>query len=69
MLKVDTNKIKLLLQYKCMSAADLSKATGVSANSISAIVNGKSTPRPATLQKICTALDCEPQDILQDPKQ
>ena len=69
MLKVDSNKIKVLLQYRCMSAADLAKATGLSANSICAIINAKSTPRAKTLQKICNALDFEAKDLLQDPEQ
>ena len=69
MLKFNTDKIKVLMQYKYMTAADLSRETGISPIPISRLITGKTAPRSASLKKICTALDCEPQDVLQDPEQ
>ena len=47
----------------------LAKQTDMSANAICRICNGETTNiRIATLSKICEALNCTPNDILQDDK-
>ena len=51
------------LMQKKMSQSDLSRASGMGRDSISQYVRGRSVPSPKNLQKLCDALDVEP-DVL-----
>ena len=51
------------MMQKRMSQSDLSRASGMGRDSISQYVRGRSVPSPKNLQKLCDALDVEP-DVL-----
>lgn len=53
------NTLKLALAKLGMTQKDLSRLSGISEISISAIVNGKTDPRPETRQKIEQVLKSE----------
>ena len=46
--------------------ATLAEETGLNIMTVSNIRNGKKEPQARTLKKLCTALKCEPKDILED---
>jgi putative transcriptional regulator len=59
-------KLKEILEEKRISAYKLSEATGISANSLGKIINGKTTSiRYDNLEKICYVLGIEPNDIFE----
>lgn len=49
-----------------MTQVKLSKITGVSTNSISCLLLGKTQPRSLTLGKLACALNCEVSDLMTD---
>ena len=49
-----------------VSQAELSRLTGVSTNSISCLLHGKTQPRAITLGKFACALNCEVSDLMTD---
>ena len=58
-------KVSELLQKQDKSMYWLAKQTGIAANNIGKICNGETnTIRLDTLEKICVALNCTPNDIL-----
>lgn len=64
-------KIKQILQEKNKTAYWLSKQTGISANNIGKICNGETTNiRFDTMEKICKALNCTPNELIEtdDPQ-
>jgi len=64
-------KIKQILQEKNKTAYWLSKQTGISANNIGKICNGETTNiRFDTMEKICKALNCTPNELMEtdDPQ-
>lgn len=63
-LEIRLDKVREMLVFKCWRVEDLAIAAGVSYNTASRIVNGVTFPRPATLAKICKALDCTALDIV-----
>lgn len=59
-----TIKIKDILQEKDKTQYWLAKQTGISPNNIGKICNGETTNiRLETIEKICKALECTPNDI------
>ena len=60
------NKEKLIRKMKenLYNNETLAKAMGVNVSTISKLRNGKTEPHIETLRKLCTALKCEPKDIL-----
>ena len=64
-------KVKEILEKQDKTAYWLSKQTGISANNIGKICNGETTNiRFDTMEKICKALNCTPNDLVEfdDPK-
>ena len=64
-------KIKEILEKQGKTAYWLSKQTGISPNNIGKICNGETVNiRFDTLEKICKALDCTPNDLIEtdDPQ-
>lgn len=64
-------KVKQILQEKNKTAYWLSKQTGISANNIGKICNGETTNiRFDTMEKICKALNCTPNELMEtdDPQ-
>ena len=56
-------RLRSIIVKKMMSQSDLSRAAGIGRDSISQYVRGRSVPSPRFLQKLCDALDMEP-DVL-----
>lgn len=55
-------KLKELMEIRMMTAADISRASGLSEASISAILKGKSTdPKLSTIEKLAKALRISPE--------
>lgn len=64
-------KVKEVLEKQNKTAYWLSKQTGISPNNIGKICNGETLNiRFDTLEKICKALNCTPNDIIEsdDPQ-
>lgn len=58
--------IDVMLAKRKMSVTELSNRVGITMANISILKNGKAKAiRVDTLDKICTALDCQPGDILE----
>lgn len=59
-------RIKQILEKQGKSVYWLSKTTGISANNMGNICNGETTTiRFDTIEKICLALKCTPNDIFE----
>ena len=63
MIKFDRNKLKEQLAYKGITARGLAQETGLSENTIGRILRGENEPKPATLNKIASALGCKREDF------
>lgn len=58
-------KVNEILEQQCKTPYWLGKQTGISQNNILKICNGEtSTIRFDTIEKICKALNCTPNDII-----
>ncbi len=61
--------LDIMLAKRKMKLKELSEAVGVSAVNLSILKQGKAKAvRFSTLNAICTALDCQPGDILEFKK-
>ena len=66
MTKIDAKKLEKQMQINYFNAAELAKASGISPNGISKLKLQKTTPRSSTMRKLCAALNCTPEDLLED---
>ena len=58
--------IDVMLAKRKMSVTELSEKVGITLANISILKNGRAKAiKLETLNKICTALDCQPGDILE----
>lgn len=57
-------KIKEILKEKEMTQADLSRRSGISESNISYIISQNRNVREKTLWRICSGLECKPEDIM-----
>lgn len=57
--KIDIKELQQARIKKGFSQRGLARAAGVSALAINYLEQGKSTPRPNTLKKVCDALDID----------
>lgn len=58
--------IDVMLAKRKMSVTELSEKVGITMANLSILKNGKAKAiRLSTLDAICTALDCQPGDILE----
>lgn len=61
---VDPDKLIRLRELKAWSRAELASEVGISRDAIAKIENGARRPKAKTLRDLCTALGCEPADLL-----
>lgn len=58
-------KLKVMLAMRDMTQKDLAEKTGIRPPTVSAICTGAIKHLPVdVLDKICTALDCQPGDLI-----
>jgi putative transcriptional regulator len=58
--------IDVMLAKRKMSVTELAEKVGITIANISVLKNGKAKAiRFSTLEAVCTALDCQPGDILE----
>lgn len=58
--------LDVVMAKRKMSVTELSEQVGITMANLSILKNGKAKAvRFSTLDKICTALDCQPGDILE----
>lgn len=62
-MKIDNQKLDLMLARRCMPLRDL--RNGTSPQTLTRIRRGESI-KPVTVGRIAKALDCDPTDIIQD---
>ena len=65
-MKLDKQRVKYRMACKYLTMDELQRETGLSRATIYNVVGGKTEPLPDTLRRICRALECEPQDILEE---
>lgn len=59
-------KVKVMLAMRDMTQKELAEKTGIRPPTISAICTGAIKHLPIeALEKICTALDCQPGDLME----
>ena len=64
-MKLDNDKILILIAEKGMYIKDLCKIAGLDESAFKAMRDGKRTPRPATIGRIAKALGVDVKDIIQ----
>lgn len=62
-MRIDNNKLNLLLAKRCMNLRDL--RAGTSSNTLTRIRRGENV-LPATIGRIAKALDVDPADIIEE---
>ena len=65
-MKLDTIKFNRMIANNVMSIGELSEVSGISRITIARMRSGKQEPRPQTLGKICKALGCKAEDLIED---
>lgn len=65
-MKIDNQKLDMLMATQCLTSEKLSKVTGVSQVSIARFRKGTQQPRPATVGKIAKALNVPVADIIEN---
>ena len=61
-----TVNIDVMLALRKMSSGELAEKVGISATNLSILKTGKAKAiRFSTLEALCSALDCQPGDILE----
>lgn len=63
-MKIDRNKVQLLLSKGFFTQVTLAKEAGISRQTLSAVMNGRNC-RPELLGKISKALGVEPEEIIE----
>mgnify|MGYP001117716922 CR=1 FL=1 len=64
-MKINRQKLMLLMASKSFSLLELSKNSGISATTICRMQRGNNC-KPATIGKIAKALDCDVKELLED---
>jgi len=65
-LKINKNKLEVLMAAQCITAENLSKLTGVSQVTIARMKRGVQNARPATVGKIAKALNVPVENLIED---
>ena len=65
-MKVDKDKLLLLMSNACMNPYDLCKKANVSCSVYYKMVKGLSNSKPATIGKMAKALNVKVEDLLED---
>ena len=65
-MRIDAEKMKKQMDLQLLNIKELAKETGLSANTISLMLNTDRQPRTTTLKKVCSVLKCTPQDIMKE---
>lgn len=61
---VDVEEMVERMRLEPITAAELASRVGLSRQGMYNILNGKSQPKPATLKRICEALNCTPKTLI-----
>ena len=69
MLTINFKKLEIAKARACMGTRELAKAAGMSEAGLMQIQAKKSRCRPATVGKLCKALNCDPLDIIDDKEE
>lgn len=64
-MKIDNQKLDLLMANECLTSEQLSKVTGVSQVSLARFRKGTQQPRPATIGKIAKALGVRVEELIE----
>jgi len=64
-MKINKEKLELLLARKCISGYELMKKAGLQSHTFSRIRNGFANLRPKTVGKIAIALDVSVEELLE----
>ena len=65
MLVIDRSRVEYLMEYRSIpNKITLSKMSGVDNSHICSVLNGAKKFGVSTLDKVCTALRCQPGEIL-----
>ncbi len=64
-MKLDRNRIKLIMISKCLNVKDLTKVSGLSGTTVNRIVNHDATCNLNTIGKIAIALDVNPSELIE----
>lgn len=65
-MKINIQKLDVIMATQCLTSEMLSKITGVSQVSISRFKKGTQQPRPATVGKIAKALGVKVEELIED---
>ena len=65
-MKLDNEKILILIAEKEMFIKDFCKSVGIDEPAFKAMREGRRSPRPATIGRIAKALGVDVKDIIQD---
>lgn len=63
-MKLSTFKMELAMADKCMTINDIAEAAGMKRQVITAIINGRRNPKPATIGIIARGLGVRVTDII-----
>jgi len=64
-MKIDNQKLDIIMAQKCLSSEKLSQVVNVSQVTIARIRNGSQKPRPITIGKIAKALGVKVEDLIE----
>lgn len=65
-MKINKQKIKLIIAEQCLSLTELSKKTGIATSTLTKILNGKQNPREKTVGLIAKHLNISVIEILEN---
>lgn len=66
MIRIKTEEVhRLMVIRELRSRADLARESGIIAQHLGQVLNGHTLPNLSTVEKLCTALRCEPADIIE----
>lgn len=63
-MRFDYNKLQLIMTKKGINNIDVVKVSGISANTISSVVNGRQMPTKKTIGKIAKALEVDVTELI-----
>lgn len=65
-MKIDNEKLDLIMAENCLTAEEFAKLTGVSSVTVSRIKKGTQKTRPKTIGKIVKALNLKVNELIKD---
>lgn len=67
-MKLDTNKLQMVMAEKCVEIRELSKRTGVAECTISKVKRGKQNAKPVTIGKLAKGLGVKITELIETDK-